>query len=68
MYLIPYLCHCSICSLIDIFVRLQAVRYIVEEGNSMMVCAELVGRTEVTLEVNITTESSGLAEGIIMHD
>ena len=43
---------------------LQAIMVSVEEGNTVMVCAELVGQIEITVEVTIMTESSGLAEGI----
>jgi hypothetical protein len=46
----------------DIIVGLQAIMVSVEEGNTVMVCAELVGQIEITVEVTIMTESSGLAE------
>lgn len=50
--------------LTDVIVGLQAVRYSVEEGNSVMVCAELVGEIEIAVEVTLSSETSGLAEGI----
>ena len=48
----------------DIIVGLQAVMISVEEGNTVMVCAELLGDIEIPVEVTIMTESTGSAEGI----
>lgn len=55
--------YCACIFFSDVFVGLQAVRYSVEEGNSVMVCAELVGQIEITVEVTISTATNGLAEG-----
>lgn len=54
--------------LTDVIVGLQAITYSVEEGNSVMVCAELVGEVEITVEVTISSETNGLAEGIEYTD
>lgn len=54
--------------LTDVIVGLQAVTYSVEEGNSVLVCAELVGEVEIAVEVTISSDTNGLAEGIKFAD
>ena len=42
---------------------LQHVLYSVQEGDSLMLCAELVGQIEINVEVTLSTLSDGSTEG-----